>query len=182
VPLLERAIDLTLAREAHARGEAPEARARLAAVDAALAVAVAAPFGTDEELTALVLLRAARARSPAAAAGDAREAARRLEVSADGRWFSLDGQRVDLGRRGAPARVLAALAAAGRTTPGRPLSQDELLARGWPGQRVLAEAGTMRVYAAVAALRRLGLRDVLVTREDGYLLDPPPGAPPDAGG
>jgi hypothetical protein len=37
---------------------------------------------------------------------------------------------------------------------------------------VRAEAGFARVRNALATLRKMGLRDVLVTRDDGYLLDP----------
>jgi hypothetical protein len=37
---------------------------------------------------------------------------------------------------------------------------------------VLHDAGTSRVYTAVAQLRREGLRDILQRRDDGYLLDP----------
>jgi len=33
-------------------------------------------------------------------------------------------------------------------------------------------AGLLRVYSAVRRLRRLGLESVLITRDDGYLLDP----------
>ena len=36
----------------------------------------------------------------------------------------------------------------------------------------MPEAGTERVYTAVATLRRLGLRKLLLQRDDGYLLDP----------
>jgi hypothetical protein len=52
------------------------------------------------------------------------------------------------------------------------LPRDALLEAGWPGERVLAEAGATRVRVAIATLRSLGLGDVLQTRDDGYLLDP----------
>ena len=47
---------------------------------------------------------------------------------------------------------------------------DDLLEAGWPGERVLPEAAANRVYVAVATMRKLGLRDVLLSRDDGYLL------------
>ena len=34
------------------------------------------------------------------------------------------------------------------------------------------EAATLRVYTTVRRLRALGLAEVLLTRDDGYLLDP----------
>jgi hypothetical protein len=37
---------------------------------------------------------------------------------------------------------------------------------------VLFEAAQTRVRVAIATLRKLGLRGVLLTRDDGYLLDP----------
>jgi hypothetical protein len=49
---------------------------------------------------------------------------------------------------------------------------EALLAEGWPNERVIATAGATRVRVAIATLRRLGLASVLVTRDDGYLLDP----------
>jgi hypothetical protein len=49
---------------------------------------------------------------------------------------------------------------------------DELLEAGWPGERVGPEAGFARVRNALSTLRKMGLRDVLLTRDDGYLLDP----------
>ena len=49
---------------------------------------------------------------------------------------------------------------------------DALVAIGWPGERVLVEAAATRVRVAIATLRRHGLRQVLLTRDDGYLIDP----------
>jgi len=49
---------------------------------------------------------------------------------------------------------------------------EGLLEKGWPGERVHPEAGADRVYMALSTLRKLGLREVLVSRDDGYLLDP----------
>lgn len=55
---------------------------------------------------------------------------------------------------------------------GAPLDVAALLLAGWPDERVLHHAGTSRVYTAIAQLRREGLRDVLLRRDEGYLLDP----------
>jgi hypothetical protein len=56
--------------------------------------------------------------------------------------------------------------------PGEALTLETLLETGWPGQRVHPQAGASRVYNALTELRKLGLRDVLISRDDGYLLDP----------
>ena len=45
--------------------------------------------------------------------------------------------------------------------------------RGVPGEReVLAHAAKRRVHVAVSTLRAMGMRDVLLSEGDGYLLDP----------
>jgi hypothetical protein len=38
--------------------------------------------------------------------------------------------------------------------------------------QTLSSIGLLRVYSAVRRLRRLGLEPILVTRDDGYLLEP----------
>ena len=57
-------------------------------------------------------------------------------------------------------------------SPSTPLTVDDLLAAGWPGERVLRDAGASRVYVALGTLRKLGLRDVIISRDGGYYLDP----------
>jgi hypothetical protein len=52
------------------------------------------------------------------------------------------------------------------------LSAEALVGAGWPDERMRHHAGLLRVYTAVRRLRKLGLAGVLVTRDDGYLLDP----------
>ena len=51
-------------------------------------------------------------------------------------------------------------------------SADALLAAGWPGERLRYDSGMLRVYTAIRRLRALGLERVLLTRDDGYQLDP----------
>jgi predicted ATPase len=96
-----------------------------------------------------------------------------LVVSASGRWFSPPGgPRVLLDTRRALRLILRRLAEQREASPGAPLDVAALLLAGWPDERVLHHAGTSRVYTAIAQLRREGLRDVLLRRDDGYLLDP----------
>jgi len=83
-----------------------------------------------------------------------------------------DGARIDLARRGAVRRVLWALVQERLAAPGSPLDPDALLARGWPGERVLPDAAGKRVRVAIATLRALGLARWIMTRDGGYLLDP----------
>ncbi len=79
---------------------------------------------------------------------------------------------VNLGRRGALRRVLLELAEKRIAEPGSGLSVDALLGAGWPGEKMSYEAGVARVYTTIQRLRALGLQAVLITRDDGYLLDP----------
>lgn len=87
-------------------------------------------------------------------------------------WFVLENEApVSLRRRVAIARILAALVDLHEKPNRAPFSARELIGYGWPGERVIEQAGLDRVYAVIATLRRLGLRSVLLERE-GYLLDP----------
>jgi hypothetical protein len=96
-----------------------------------------------------------------------------LVVDAEGRWFQLPGGPVVSIERWRPLqRVLARLAEERQDRPGQPLPVDALVLAGWPGERMLARAGATRVYTAIASLRRLGLRDVLLSVDRGYLLAP----------
>ena len=94
-----------------------------------------------------------------------------LRVHEEARWFELAGERVGMSRRGPPRLILKALIGAQDRGLGA-LDGAALVAHGWPGQRILANAAATRVRVAVATLRKLGLRDVILTRDDGYLIDP----------
>jgi hypothetical protein len=82
------------------------------------------------------------------------------------------GRKVILERRRAVRLILLTLVRARQEQPGVALPLDALLAAGWPGERVLPQAGASRVYVVLATLRRLGLRGLLLSRDGGYLLDP----------
>jgi hypothetical protein len=92
-----------------------------------------------------------------------------LCLEKDARTIEISGKKIDLGRRTSIRRILLALAHAQRE--GRALSTDDLIAAGWPGERMRRESGTARVYMAIRRLRALGLEDVLHTRDEGYFLD-----------
>jgi len=112
-------------------------------------------------------------RSLEAALGIASEEPDAVVVDRAGRWFRAPrGPRVDLPRRRALRLLLSRLAEARLDAPDRALGVDEVFAAGWPGERAHPESVTSRVYVAIATLRKLGLRSVLLRRDDGYLLDP----------
>lgn len=100
-----------------------------------------------------------------------------LEVGPGASWFrcasaAARGERVDVEKNRAARRVLERLVAARVAAPGEAVPLAALLAAGWPRERVRPEAGQARVYTTIRTLRRLGLGELLLTRPDGYLLDP----------
>jgi len=96
-----------------------------------------------------------------------------LRVALAGRWFEVGGgTRCELDHRPSLRGVLAALVAERVAAPGEVVNVERLLDAGWPGQRVRSDSGRNRVRVAIATLRTLGLRDLLRSRDDGYLIDP----------
>ena len=101
-----------------------------------------------------------------------------LQVGPEGRWFRLgDDERVELRTRRAPRLILVALVEHSLVEPNArgeaaALSVEDLVSAGWPGQRMVVQAGADRVYTAVGTLRQLGLKDRLQRRDEGYLLQP----------
>ncbi len=152
---------------------------------AALALhALHAPGATDVEIARHAVesdeVRFARrllARQRGQGARAERGPSLRLKVESGGRAFVIlggrdgSGERVDLSRRTTLARLLVGLVRQRLSARGQPISVDGLLEAGWPGERVLPDAGANRVYVAVATLRKLGLRDALAGRDGGYLID-----------
>ncbi len=94
-------------------------------------------------------------------------------VGSEGRSLQRrNGDAIDLARHGALRLVLDALVTLRLAEPGVALSASALLEAGWPGERVRHESGMLRVYSSIRRIRALGIGDALVTRDDGYLLDP----------
>ena len=164
-------LELLRAREAAAQG-APDRAERLVAAARARTRDVPLAASSEDVRIALRLLERALASGPSDRVAPAPRPS--LEVGPDARWFAhgASAPRVDLARRGAVRLILAGLVESHRLAPGTTLGAAALLALGWPGERVLADAGGTRVRVAVSTLRRLGLAGILLTRDDGYLLDP----------
>ncbi|MFO0749671.1 MAG: tetratricopeptide repeat protein [Myxococcota bacterium] len=150
------------------------ARARMAKARAPIDAEGAGPAPADVSDDARALLRilegliAARGRP-----GDVAGAHLEVGLSSDGRTLRTpDGKLHNLQRRRALRLILLALAERHAHAPSRGLSVDDVLEAGWPGERMHAESGMNRVYVAVATLRQLGLKDVIVREEDGYRFVP----------
>ncbi|MFO0666038.1 MAG: NB-ARC domain-containing protein [Polyangiaceae bacterium] len=94
-----------------------------------------------------------------------------LALRRDGRSFELFSRTIDFTRRGPLRRILVALARSHDEDPARALSVAEVLAAGWPDEKMLHDSGNARVYMAVRRLRAQGLEAVLRTSDAGYRLD-----------
>lgn len=191
---------LALSREAQARGEEEEARAHREAAERCLAAFLSPASGGEKSRAvrsthvryALRLLeKALSGKDPASLREKAERAApspavsfsaappslssgsSALVVSASGRWFQPPGgQKVSLSQRRALRLLLKKLAEQRLGAPGEALPLEALLKSGWPDEKIAPEAGKSRVYMALSTLRNLGLREILLRRDDGYLLDP----------
>lgn len=160
-------IDVMLARRAP-RAEAADGAERsatlIARAERRLEDARLADRSSDVRFAMRLLARALRGSAPAVPSPSRTV----LRLDPDARSFRIGDQPpVDLTRRAALRHIVGALAAA----RGAPLSADALLAAGWPGEKVVGDAGGNRVRVAISTLRRLGLATVLFTSDAGYFLD-----------
>ncbi|MEX1361522.1 MAG: tetratricopeptide repeat protein, partial [Nannocystaceae bacterium] len=169
-------VELARARHAPAEERPPlllRARERIASVRAAQGSAPPWVERSDDIRFAVRLLERGLAEltdEPASEPAERTEAA--LRVGPGGRWLQLPGAAAqDLRRRKAMRLILDRLALEHHERPGAGLPLESLLEAGWPGEKVMPSAGANRVYVALTGLRKLGLRKVLLSRDDGYLLD-----------
>jgi predicted ATPase len=101
------------------------------------------------------------------------EPAAAITVGREQRWFRVGaGAPVDLSTRQVFRRLLAALVAHHRGGGDAPLTNEALVAAAWPGERITRAAARNRLNNAIATLRSLGLRGLLVTEPRGYRLSP----------
>jgi hypothetical protein len=89
------------------------------------------------------------------------------------RWFAVDGgDPVDISRRGPIRRILRALVDRRFMACGEPMSAVEVVEAGWPEAVLTAESGAQRTYVTISRMRAMGLKGVLETVDDGYLINP----------
>lgn len=81
----------------------------------------------------------------------------------DGRFTLPNGATLDLRNKHALRRILVALM-------NGESSSRALIVAGWPGEKLERGAAATRLRIAIATLRKFGLRELLVTTEDGYAL------------
>src|SRR5262249_17435393 len=160
--------DLALAREAAKRGHLAAYGEHRASAERRLAEGAAWADTTDDLLTALRWLgRALELES------SERYPANAWVIGEDGAWFRQPrGWRIDVGDRQHARAILRALLEARLRSPGRSLATDDVLLAAWPRQGLVGRAGTNRVYVTISLLRDLGLRELIVSADGGYMFDP----------
>lgn len=96
-----------------------------------------------------------------------------LAVGPDTRWFRVGAEDlVDIRRRGAIRLILDGFVEKYLESPGESWTVEDLFELGWPGEDIRPKSAADRVYWAIRTLRDLGLRELLVTTDEGYCLDP----------
>lgn len=93
----------------------------------------------------------------------------RLRIARDGSFVEADGRRVSLSTRRVLRLLLTAFVEQHLRDPRAVLTVAELIAVGWPGERVLPRAGSSRVYVAITTLRQTGVPIEHVP--DGYRIE-----------
>jgi predicted ATPase len=159
---LEGHLDLARARQSDRPNDhRRRARARLRQAEAQVA-------NSDEVRFAVRLLRVALARSDSSPIRDDGT----LAISEEGAWARLPhGPRIAFADRPLLARLVRHLAH--RRVLGEVATPTDLLAAGWPGERINAAAAANRLRVAITKIRQLGLGGLLVNRDGGYTLDAP---------
>lgn len=100
-----------------------------------------------------------------------------LLVARDATWFRAPNltTRSELGKRASSKRILMELVRRRIESPSVAISRSDLVAIGWPGEKLDPEAGFNRLGVALSELRRAGLRTLLLHRDGeggGHYLDP----------
>jgi predicted ATPase len=107
----------------------------------------------------------ARAQVPAA------QEAAALVVHHEGAWFHVPGGKaVVLPAGSSMRRILALLARTRVESVGESSPIHEIIKAGWPSERMAAAAALNRAYVALAALRKAGLKNILLHEDGGYRL------------
>jgi len=167
-------VDAALARGARASVEraAFALRAPLLAISGDTAAAKAALAATDDVRLGSRVRAARRFAAQVLALRTSSEQTATVRVADDGTWLHVPAAaRVDLSRRRVLRRLLLALAQRRVAEPGALLASVDLVAAGWPGERMLEKSAQDRLWVAIRSLRRLGLDGILITGREGYLLD-----------
>jgi predicted ATPase len=162
-------LDLALSRSARVEGRAGEAAEHLSAARRRIEAAREGAARSDDIRLLLRILD----RNLSVLDEASEPSASGMLLSPEARWCRPPGgEWQDLRDRHAVRRILLGLVERQRSHPGRGLSLAELQEAGWPGERILPQAASNRIYVAMNQLRKMGLKDALKKSGEGYYLDP----------
>ncbi len=175
VDLCRALVEVTLAEHARRAGAPARAEALVDSARRRLELAQTAceggppPVARSLEGLRLAALVSRRLRG----ASPVPDRALRLDVGEDGAWFCVgSGAVIGLEQRALMARLLLALARARVERPGSTVPAETLVEAGWAGERMLEDSKKNRLKVALARLRDLGLRGVILSAPGGYLVSP----------
>lgn len=77
---------------------------------------------------------------------------------------------VHMKRRSTPFKLLCTLVEQRLQQPGVAIDASDLFERVWPGESILQESAQNRLYVTINGLRKEGLKDVLISTPEGYML------------
>lgn len=106
----------------------------------------------------------------AAALAPAEAEVPRIRIGRDGSFVEAEGRHVSLATRRVLRLVLTAFLEQHLRDRRVCLTIQDLVAAGWPGERILPRAGASRVYVAVTTLRQSGVP--IEHGPDGYRIEP----------
>ena len=93
-------------------------------------------------------------------------------VQTEARSFRAPGaDAVSMDRKRSLRKMLEVLVSRRLEHPNAVITPAELTELVWPGERLDRDVANARVYVSISALRKLGLRSVLMQKNGGYLLD-----------
>ena len=82
------------------------------------------------------------------------------------------GEWTSFSNRPQPFRFLVRLVQQHQNKPAESVSMDELRESAYPGEKMVPKAAASRIYQNMFLLRKHGMANVVLKRQDGYLLDP----------
>jgi hypothetical protein len=95
-----------------------------------------------------------------------------LRIASSGSQVSLPGGgQLDLSKRPSLRGIVLALGREWQSHPGRSVPAAEVFSAGWPNEKASDSSVSHRVQVAISTLRGLGLREFILTGEDGYFID-----------
>ena len=91
-------------------------------------------------------------------------------MSFDAQTFMIGDKTYDCKKRLLLARILLALVRDAFTKRHPALSKEELISKGWPDEKADAESSLNRLYVALSALRKKGLKNLIEAKDGHYRL------------